>query len=142
MTPGLPRLCSFSLSLLSLSLSVNFLNITHSRLSAHKQSSQVLSLSSRLTLLTNSLPTLSFRETSFSKDYLHPSSHVLPFCSFLSCMLPILSSLLDLPSCLILLFVLYSPHSLSCSYFIFHSHYSSLSSLQQLRVVERPWSSM
>lgn len=53
LTPGLPRLCPFSLSLLSLALSVNFLHIIHSRPSAHKQFSQVLSLSSMLTLLTH-----------------------------------------------------------------------------------------
>lgn len=61
----------------------------------------------------HSLPTLSFQETSFPKNYLRPSSCDLPLHSFLSCMLPMLSSSLDLPSCLVLLCVLSSAHSLS-----------------------------
>lgn len=144
LTPGLPRLCPFSLCLLSLSLSVNFLHIIHSRPSAHKQFSQVLSLSSMLTLLTHcqqfysgKLPLL---RTTF---ILH---HVFfPFAlSSLACFS--FSHLRQIfpPALFFSLFFICSTASLP---FLFHFSLSSFfpasfSSPQQLSVVERPGSSM
>lgn len=90
-------MCHFFLPL-SLSLSVNFLGISRFRPSAHKQFSYVL-------------PVIHAHD--FTAIISFPSTAcVLPLDSFLSCMAPVLSSS-RLPSCLILLFVLYSPHTLS-----------------------------